>query len=497
MTDDLQQTRRPPTSLSESVAAGRPVGRSHRLHRPRGGFCARGYCQQCPLADGGLACETPSDRAGHPAPDLLRPLGLAGERMEPWFYETRFLRPRFARQWMLTALRRLSSAPSLPSSSIPAAGPVRELRTDVLVVGGGPTGLSAAAAAARTTSTILVTRAVAGGSLPQDAPTRHRVADDLAAIVDAGATVIERAMCIGRYEQEDRFVVVSADGPIAIQASRCVIATGAYDRPLLVEGADLPGVMGLRAFQLLAAEGAVGNRRIGAVGGREEVRRARETAGAFGVQLAWSLGEQGPADPNETVRRIEGRRRARGVRLGDGRLLRADVVVMATTQPTYELQVHLGGVARLQGSPPVIRVDTPRGYPCLVVGEAAGWSGVGGTGNRAAAATMAWLDGGDVAIDDGVEPAPELGPRIDVSPDAVVCVCEDVRRHHVDRAIAEGFDDMELVKRRSGATTGACQGKLCLALLAETFTARGLAPGLPTVRPPIRPVSVASLGGGE
>ena len=72
-----------------------------------------------------------------------------------------------------------------------------------------------------------------------------------------------------------------------------------------------------------------------------------------------------------------------------------------------------------------------------------------------------------------------------------------MRRHHVDRAIAEGFDDMELVKRRSGATTGACQGKLCLALLAEAFTARGLAPGLPTVRPPIRPVSVASLGGGE
>ena len=420
--------------------------------------------------------------------------------MEPWFYETRFLRPRFARQWKLTVLRRLSSAPSLPSSPVPVAGPVRVLRTDVLVVGGGPTGVAAAAVAAGTTSTILVTRAAAGGSLPQDAPTRDRVADDLAACRDAGATVIERAMCIGRYEEEDRFVVVSAEGPVVIQASRCVIATGAYDRPLLVEGADLPGVMGLRAFQLLAAEGAVGDRRIGAIGGGEEVRRARITAESFGSPLAWSIGDESPADAQATVRKIEGRRRVRGVRLGDGRLLRADVVVMATTQPTYELQIHLGGFARYQGRPPVIRVDTPHGLPCLVIGEAAAWSSVDGAGARAAAATEAWLSGNDAGNDADIDPdfrsASAIGPRVDMSPDAVVCVCEDVRRHHVDRSIDDGFDDMDLVKRRSGATTGACQGKLCLALLAETFTARGLAPGIPTVRPPIRPVAIASLGGG-
>ncbi|HVF08168.1 MAG TPA: (2Fe-2S)-binding protein, partial [Actinomycetota bacterium] len=237
------------------------------------------------------------------------------------------------------------------------------------------------------------------------------------------------------------------------------------------------------------------------IGGGEEVRRARITAESFGSPLAWSLGDESPADAQATVRKIEGRRRVRGVRLGDGRLLRADIVVMAMTQPTYELQIHLGGVARYQGSPPVIRVDTPRGFPCLVVGEAAGWSRVDGAGARAAAATEVWLPGGDpnidAAIDADVRSAPASGPRIDASPAAVVCVCEDVRRRHVDRSIDAGFDDMDLVKRRAGATTGACQGKLCLALLAETFTARGLTPSLPTVRPPIRPVAIASLGGGE
>lgn len=495
MTDHPDQPHRPATRLGEAAAEGRPIGRSHRLHRPRGGFCARGYCQQCPLAEGGLACEVSPGQGRALGRDLLRPLGLAGERMAPWFYETRFLRPRFARQWTLTVLRHLSSAAPLPSSPAPAAGPVRELQTDVLIVGGGPTGVAAAAAAARMTSTILVTRAAAGGSLPKDASTRRRVDDDLATYQDAGGAAIEEATCIGRYDEEDRFVVASAEGPIAIRASRCVIATGAYDRPLLVEGADLPGVVGLRAFQLLAAEGAFGNRRIGVIGAGEELRRARVTAVSYGLQLAWSLGEEASADAQGTVRGIEGRRRVRGVRLADGRRLRADVVVMATTQPTYELQIHLGGVARYEGNPPVIRVDTPPGFSSLVIGEAAGWSSVDGAGARAAAATEAWLGGNLTDVD--VEPAPQTGLRIDPSPDAVVCVCEDVRRHHVDRAIHDGFDDMDLVKRRSGASTGACQGKLCLALLAETFTARGLTPGLPTVRPPIRPVPIASLGGGE
>jgi NAD(P)H-nitrite reductase large subunit len=84
---------------------------------------------------------------------------------------------------------------------------------------------------------------------------------------------------------------------------------------------------------------------------------------------------------------------------------------------------------------------------------------------------------------------------IDLDPDATACICEDVTVAAIDRAIADGFGDIELLKRRSGACTGACQGKLCLGPVGEVLRTRGLAAGLPTIRPPIRPVSIASLAG--
>ena len=408
--------------------------------------------------------------------------------MEPWFYERRFLRPAFARQWYLGVLRRLSSAERLPSTSAAPAAPVRETTADVLVAGGGPAGVAAAAAAARRgMSVIVATRAAAGGSLPLDAATRARVARDLSELHRSGATILERALVAGWYGEEGRFAVLSADGPRSIRADRCVIATGAYDRPLLLPGADLPGVMGLRGFQMLAAEGALRGRSVGAVGGAVELERVEATVAAFRLDLRWTLG---PSDP--PVARIVGRRRAGGLETADGVRRRADALVIATTQPTYELQIHLGGTARSEGLPRVIRAEPPAGAGALVVGEAAGWSTIEGIGERAAAAVDAWFAG------DGPETheaSPADGPRVVDAPDAVICVCEDVRRRDLDLAVREGFTDVDLVKRRSGATTGACQGKLCLCLIAEAFEDRGLAATVPTVRPPIRPVTIAQLAG--
>jgi hypothetical protein len=55
--------------------------------------------------------------------------------------------------------------------------------------------------------------------------------------------------------------------------------------------------------------------------------------------------------------------------------------------------------------------------------------------------------------------------------------------------------DLKLLKRRTGAGTGPCQGKLCVGEISETLRAGGLTTDLPTVRSPARPVSVAALAG--
>ncbi|MEM0089405.1 MAG: (2Fe-2S)-binding protein, partial [Archaeoglobaceae archaeon] len=44
----------------------------------------------------------------------------------------------------------------------------------------------------------------------------------------------------------------------------------------------------------------------------------------------------------------------------------------------------------------------------------------------------------------------------------VVCRCEDLSEEEIVHAIELGYDDIESLKRYTGATTGPCQGKGCL-----------------------------------
>jgi NAD(P)H-nitrite reductase large subunit len=79
--------------------------------------------------------------------------------------------------------------------------------------------------------------------------------------------------------------------------------------------------------------------------------------------------------------------------------------------------------------------------------------------------------------------------------DAFVCLCEDVRVQHVRHAIADGYRDVELLKRHTGAGTGPCQGKLCHRGLLQCLQEAGLDERLPTPRPFVRPVPLALFAG--
>ena len=77
--------------------------------------------------------------------------------------------------------------------------------------------------------------------------------------------------------------------------------------------------------------------------------------------------------------------------------------------------------------------------------------------------------------------------------DAFACPCEDVRVRDVRRAIADGFDEPELVKRRTGALTGHCQGRLCSATILGLLRAAGRDHAPTTTRPPALTVTLAEL----
>jgi sarcosine oxidase subunit alpha len=78
-----------------------------------------------------------------------------------------------------------------------------------------------------------------------------------------------------------------------------------------------------------------------------------------------------------------------------------------------------------------------------------------------------------------------------------VCLCEDVTEKDLARAVAEGFDHIETLKRYSTVTMGPCQGKMCHRSsidLCAALTGRTVAEtGTTTARPPAVPVPLGAL----
>ncbi len=463
-----------PSAAAAALRRGEPaLAASFRLHRPRGAFCHAGWCQQCrvTLTDGriALACRT-SEPLARGRGRWRRLLGRCAEGLPPWFHEHRLLAPPSLRQFYLERLRRLSAAPALPQGALPISGRWRRRRTRLLIVGGGLAGLADARRAAEDGRDLLLLEAEPrlGG--------RARFQPGCAAALDDAVSKavqlphLAGTLCLGLYEQAREALAIGPEGPVLISFDELVVATGAYDRLPGFAGNDLPGIVGLRAFERLAAVGAIPKEwRVGLFADAGSAVEALAT----GQRFAWIAG---PGDlpaadvarhPEATLVGAEGRGRVAAARLDRGGALACDLLVLGFTQPSYELQMQAGQRAGLAGAPPVVLTEGEAVIPLLVVGEAA-WQ-------PAAPARMA------------TRPAP----------DSFLCFCEDVRRRDALAAIADGFADVELLKRRTGAGTGPCQGKLCHGEMLACLAEAGRPLALPTVRPLLRPVPLAALAAGE
>jgi sarcosine oxidase subunit alpha len=256
------------------------------------------------------------------------------------------------------------------------------------------------------------------------------------------------------------------------RARKIVVATGTIEQPLVFPGNDLVGVMlpdGVR--RLIEDWGIKPAERAVVVtadeGGREAALLLREA----GVEIAAVYDLR-----RERLREIVGRGRGgilRGVEI-DGRKLDCDLLVMSGgRQPAYSLLSQAG--ARVEYDPDrgvFIPTDIPDGI------EAVG--SVSGEG-LAGAVPAASYNG-----------ASKKGK-------CFVCVCEDVTDKDLKRAIAEGFDSIELAKRYTTVTMGPCQGRLChvpsIRLYARENESDEASIGTTTSRPPWAPVTLGLLAG--
>lgn len=511
-----------PVAASMLVAGRRILSRSFRFHRPRGLMCSTGQCGWCECEVDGLpsvrTCRVPA-RAGlvvrseHAYPsverDFLGLLDLGSRLVPPTFYHHRFLRPRRLRKTYLDVIRWFGGRGRLPASHAHRERRgLRRDRADVLVVGAGPSGLAAAAGAAQAGARVIV--------LEADAPPFWKPTGPIGAI-DAGLEVRSGSAAVGWYGGV--VGVVDDDGPWEIDAGAVVVATGTYERVPLVPGADRPGVMSAALVtRLVERERILPGRRVALVGAEAVLEGLGALLSGAGATVL------GPFATKSLVA-ITGRRGVTGIRIRDGAGARsepADCVVFSDRSPSVELLLQAGAATTwgATGLAPIVDETGRTSVAGLfATGGAAARSGQLSAATRAGSAAAAyarehadrggssrhaWPPDRAAAVEAAEGPAPGRSTTHDPPPPqaAIVCFCEDVRVREVRAEVRAGYGDPELLKRRTGALTGPCQGKYCLAALASTATAAatGAATGLgswvtPTARPPLRPVRLGDLAG--
>jgi sarcosine oxidase subunit alpha len=433
--------------------------------------------------------------------DLLSPALSAG------FYYKTFMWPTgFWEKLYEPLIRRAAGLGRLSAEADPDAYEKSHAFCDVLVIGGGLSGIEAAIEAAKSGARVLLCEedfALGGRALasPADSEAASRLSALLAQLpAFPELTLLARTTVFGRYDG-NTFAAVQrlADHLVRpppgmprqrywkIVARRSVLASGALERPLLFGNNDLPGVM---------LSGAVARyvHRFGVVPGSRavlfinnaEAMAALTALRAAAIEVAALVDAAGL--PEAAIRQAEhcgarvfsgvvlrayGRSRVQGVEIlsdrGRARVECDLLVVSGGFDPAIQLAVQAGARSVFDEACSAFKVASPPPGMGLV-GRAEG----------------------------GLGPAPFCLPRAG-SGKVFVDFQNDVTADDVALARREGFSSVEHLKRYTTLGMATDQGKTAnvnaLSLMA-TLQGAGIARGGSTApRPPYTPVAIGALAG--
>jgi sarcosine oxidase subunit alpha len=513
------------------------VGRSFKLHRPRGIFSC-GVEEPTGLVDIGQGgARTPNTRAtdiaasaglqaftGNAWPSLGFDLAALSSRfaalLPAGFYYKTFMWPHW--QLFEPVIRRMAGLGVAADAPDPDRYDQISRQAQVLVVGAGAAGVQAALAAAQSGLQVLLVEGAA-----QLEPATAARAPELAL---AGVELLTACTVFGLYDHRLAAAVQTVAGAVRerlwqIRAGRIILATGAFERPMLFPDNDRPGVMLASAVLRYATHyGVACGRRVVVTTACDSGYLAARGLVAAGVNVTAIIDHRSaaaidapagvPVFRGSAIVAVQGRRAAKGVVVaahGGGALQQLDADCIASAggwAPAVNLQSMAGGTLRWADEQAMFVPD--RAAPGIdSVGACAG------VFDEARALAHAAAVGRGIA-----QPAPVGGLgtiAVNSSPSVAALAAlsaagrtpgkvfvdlqNDVTADDVSLAARENYRSVEHLKRYTTMGMATDQGKTsnvnALVLLGQLTERNPGQVGTTKFRPPFKPVTLGALAAGR